>query len=207
MQDRFRVTRATAIAASLLLSSSLASAKGASAMRMVALPASQSAVPQSAVPQSAAAPSTAAVPFTADKLSSLLPATVYFQGRSAPLQLRNAAGTDFNGRSIFWASLVDTSGYSTSVQARYQFYLVSEGPLHLGGVTVPAGAYGGGFLGDRFLLMDPGGHTVLEGPLTNDTSLKRPRPLQIVPDGPSSVKLYLGRHWVLVQSDASTPTP
>ncbi len=198
MQDLFRsrLLRTAALSVPFLLASSLAGAEIVSPVP----------VWRPALAQDTPA-STAAVPFPADKLSSLLPATVYFQGQSAPLQLRNAAGTNFNGGAIFWVSLVDTSGYSTSVQARYQFYLVSEGPLHIGGVAVPAGAYGGGFLGDRFVLMDPGGHTVAEGPITNDPDLKRPRPLQIVPDGPSSVNLYLGRHRVLVQSDTSTRKP
>ncbi len=147
------------------------------------------------------------IPFTADKLASLLPATVYFQGRSAPLQMRNAAGTTFGTDRILWASLVDTSGYSTSVQERYQFYLVSEGALRVGGTPVPAGAYGAGFLGERFLLMDLGGHTIAEGPLQTDTALRRPRPLQMSADGPSSVKLYLGRHWVLLQPDTKSGKP
>ncbi len=147
------------------------------------------------------------VPFTADKLSSLLPATVYFQGRSAPLQLRNAAGTTFGPDQILWASLVDTSGYSTSVQERYQFFLVTEGPLRIGGTAVPAGAYGAGFVGDHFLLMDPGGHTIAQGPLQTDTGLRRPRPLQMVADQPSSIKLYLGRHWVLLQADPNGHRP
>ncbi len=139
-------------------------------------------------------------PFSADKLAALLPSTVYFQGRSAPLQIRNAGGTTFAGGQVVWAALVDTSGYSTSVQERYQFDLVGEGPLRLGDASLPAGAYGAGFVGDRFLVMDLGGHTLVEGALQMDASLRRPRPLQVVADQPSSVKLYLGRHWVALQA-------
>ena len=140
-------------------------------------------------------------PFTPDKLASLLPATVYFQGRSAPLQIRNAAGTTFGNQATFWASLVDTSGYSTSVQERYQFYLVTEAGLRFGDVHLPAGAYGAGYVGDRFVLMDLGGHTLGEGSTQLDAALRRPRPLQILPDSPTSVKLYLGRRWVLLRAD------
>ena len=141
-------------------------------------------------------------PFSAERLASLLPPSVYFQGRSAPIQIRNAAGTTLAGGGIVWATLVDTSGYSTSVQDRYQFYFVTESPVQIGGFTAPAGAYGAGFLGDHFLLMDLGGHTLTEGPLQNDPELKRPRPLTLIPVSPSSVKLYLGRHWVLLQTAA-----
>ncbi|HLI77887.1 MAG TPA: hypothetical protein VKV02_13155, partial [Acidobacteriaceae bacterium] len=138
-----------------------------------------------------------------EKLSALLPATVYFQGRSAPLQLRNAGGTSFGPDAIVWVSLVDSSGYSSSVQERYQFYLVTESPLRFGEAHLPAGAYGGGFQGDHFLLMDLGGHTVAEGDVHVDSALARPRPLQVLPESPSSIKLYLGRRWVSLRPEQS----
>lgn len=143
------------------------------------------------------------VPFSPEKLASLLPATVYYQGRSAPLQIRNAAGTIFGNQATVWAALVDTSGYSTSVQERYQFYLVTEGGLRFGDVHLPAGAYGAGFVGERFVLMDLGGHPLGDGATQTDPNLRRPRPLQMVANGPSSVKLYLGRRWILLQADTS----
>ncbi len=130
----------------------------------------------------------------------MLPATVYFQGQSATLQMRNSGGVIFAGGAPLWVALVDSSGYSTSVQERYQFYLVTEGPLRVGNASLPAGAYGGGFLGDHFLLMDIGGHTIAQGPAQLDQALARPRPLQILADSANSVKLYLGRHWVLLQA-------
>jgi hypothetical protein len=154
--------------------------------------------------QTAAAADTLPAPgtlFSADTLTAILPATVFFQGRSAPLQLRNAAGTSFGKDAIVWASLVDSSGYSTAVQERYQFYLVSEVPLQFGSLHLPAGAYGGGFLGDHYLIMDLGGHTLGEGPVATDTKFARPRPLQMVSDHSTSVRLYLGRRWVLLQAD------
>lgn len=156
-----------------------------------------------AAPQGHAIPSedTPGTPFSADRLASLLPPSVYFQGRSAPIQIRNASGTSLVNGPILWATLVDTSGYSTSVQDRYQFYFVTEGPLLFGKAALPAGAYGGGFLADHFLIMDLGGHTVAEGPLETDTDLRRPRPLMLASVSPSSVRLYLGRHWVLLQKD------
>ena len=144
-------------------------------------------------------------PFTPDKLAALLPPSVYFQGRSAPIQVRNAAGTRFANGQILWATLVDTSGYSTSVQDRYQFYFVTEAPVRFGKTIIPAGAYGGGFLTDHFLLMDLGGHTIAEGPLQSDTALRRPRPLEMVAASPTSIRLYLGRHWVLLQAEAAHP--
>lgn len=140
------------------------------------------------------------VPFSAEKLASLLPPSVYFEGRSAPLQIRNAGGTTFAGGTIVWISLVDSSGYASGIQEKYQFYLVTEGPLRIGDAKIAPGAYGGGFVGDRFELMDLGGHTVAQGPVQTDAELRRPRPLQVLPESSTAVKLVLGRRFVRLQS-------
>ncbi len=144
------------------------------------------------------------VPFSADQVAVLLPATVYFQGKSAPVQLRNAAAIVLSGGATLWVALVDSSGYSSSVQQRYQFYFVTEGPLQVGNARLPTGVYGGGFVGAHFLFMDVGGHTVAQGPIQTDPGLHRPRPLQLIPESPSAVKLYLGRRLVTLQP-ASAP--
>lgn len=162
--------------------------------------AGQAASSQETVTKTAAVPGTA---FTADQLNALLPATVYFEGRNAPLQLRNAGGGTFVDNQIIWVSLVDSSGYASSVQERYQFYLVSEGPLRVGKTTLAAGAYGGGFLGDRFVIMDLGGHTVAEGAVETDAALSRPRPLRLLMLSPTSARLYLGRHYVQLQASTN----
>jgi hypothetical protein len=166
-------------------------------------PTNASAQTQASAPAQAAPASPGAV-FPADKLAALLPPSVYFQGKTAPLQTRNAGGTTFAGGAIVWVALVDASGYATNVQERYQFYLVSEGPLNVGDARIAAGAYGGGFVGDHFIIMDLGGHTIAQGPVQTDAALTRPRPLQIVPDTLSSVKLYLGRRWVELQPGTSS---
>jgi hypothetical protein len=174
---------------------------GLAGFAQAAAPAAPAGPAEAAAGQGPVQASAPGVPFTPERLSTLLPPTVYFQGQSAPLQIRNSGGTRFLSGAIVWVSLVDSSGYASSVQQRYQFYLVTEGPLRVGDATVPAGAYGGGFLDDRFLLMDLGGHTVAQGPIQTDADLHRPRPLQILPDSPDSVKLYLGRRWVLLHAD------
>ena len=140
------------------------------------------------------------VPFTAAQLNSMLPATVYFAGRTAPLQLRNSGGVKFANGTILWVGLVDSSGYSTGVQERYQFYLVAEGPVRVGDIELHAGAYGGGFAGGQVILMDLGDHTIGQGATQTDAALQRPRPLQLVGDGSNAAKLYLGRKWVGIQA-------
>lgn len=147
---------------------------------------------------SAATTSTAAALLSPDQVAKLLPPSVYFRGQTAPLQLRNAAAARFPDGAVLFASLVDTSGYSTSVRERYQFYLVTEAPLTVAGKTLPPGAYGAGFLEDgTFVVMDIGGHDVLLSRTQRDDALHRPRPLQLeTGTSPQELRLYLGRSFV-----------
>lgn len=141
---------------------------------------------------------------TPEKLATLLPATVYFQGRTASIQIRNAGGARFAEGAIVWAALVDTSGYATDVQNKYQFYLVTECPLQVGESRLAPGAYGGGFVNGRFLFMDLGGHTIAEGPVQTDETLKHPRPLQMTTASGEAVTLLLGRRSITLHAEAAS---
>lgn len=130
-------------------------------------------------------------------LEKLFPATVYYAGQSATAQLRNSGGVKFADGHFVLASLVDTSGYSTGVAARYQGYLITEVPLKIEGQLLAAGAYGFGFLdGGRFLVTDVGGHDVLTANSAADEAMKRPRPLQVSADPGGGFRLYSGRKYV-----------
>lgn len=115
----------------------------------------------------------------APEASKLLPDAVYFAGKSATTQLRNSAGIHLGDHYVL-AVLVDTSGYSSTVQEKYQGYLLTEVPLSVGGHALPAGAYGVGFTGGHFLVMDISSRTLLEAPAAHDGQLQRPMPLQIL---------------------------
>ena len=130
-------------------------------------------------------------------LGNLFPATVYYLGQTAPAQLRNSGGVKFADGHFVLASLVDTSGYSTGVAAKYQGYLITEVPLKIEGQMLAEGAYGFGFLdGGRFLVTDLGGHNVLSANSAADTVMKRPRPLQVIADAAAGYRLYFGRAYV-----------
>ncbi len=127
----------------------------------------------------------------------LLPASVLYKGQQAPVQIRNSGALRLPDGSLIITSMVDSSGYSTGVRERYQFFLYTEHALKFGGRTLTPGFYGGGFLQDNtFLITDISGHEVLTTPTTTDPDFKRPRPLQMLtaPDG--SFRLYLGRAFV-----------
>lgn len=131
-------------------------------------------------------------------MQKLLPATVYYKGQSATTQLRNSGGVKFADGSYVLTTLVDTSGYSTGVAAKYQAYFITEIPIKIGGENLPAGIYGVGFIaGDKFVVTDVGAHDVLTVNSGTDDGLKRPMPLQVTTDPAGGFRLYAGRKYVV----------
>jgi hypothetical protein len=156
--------------------------------------------------QMASGPATPAGPaplgiLSAAEAGRLMPATVFFEGKTAAVQARNAAGVRLRPDSVVLAALVDASGYSSAVQEKYQAYLIAETPVTIGGHPLPAGAYGVGFLPDStFLVMDIGGHTLFTVPSARDASLRRPMPMQIlVGSAADQYRLYEGRAFVVLR--------
>jgi hypothetical protein len=127
----------------------------------------------------------------------LLPASVYYRGQSAPTQLRNSGGVRFADGFYVLATLVDTSGYATDVQSKYQAYFIAEVPIKIGGENLPAGVYGLGFVGDKLVVTDVGAHDVLMVNSGEDAVLRRPTPLQVMADpAGGGFRLYAGRRYV-----------
>jgi hypothetical protein len=126
----------------------------------------------------------------------LLPASVYYKAQSAPTQLRNSTGIKFSDGYYVLSTLVDTSGYSSDVAAKYQAYFINEVPLKFGSQNLSAGVYGVGFVGGKFVVTDVGAHDVFSVDASSDAALKRPMPLQIMADPSGGFRLYAGRKWV-----------
>ncbi|HUB31355.1 MAG TPA: hypothetical protein VL967_16740 [Terracidiphilus sp.] len=127
----------------------------------------------------------------------LLPPAVYYKAQSAPTQLRNSGGVKFADGYYLLATLVDTSGYSSDVQEKYQAYFITEVPIKVGGQSLRAGVYGVGFIpGDKFVVTDVGAHDVLTVHAGNDQEMKRPVPLQVTSDPGGGFRLYEGRKYV-----------
>jgi hypothetical protein len=135
-----------------------------------------------------------------DELARVVPSSFYFEGQSAPTQMRNAAAVQFGSGRFAMAGLVDTSGYSSEVQAKYVGFLITDSPITLGGALLPTGAYGFGFgAGGRMNVMDLGGRRVLSVRTRRDAGLQRPRPLMMTQTR-NGVRLYAGREWVLLSA-------
>ena len=126
----------------------------------------------------------------------LLPASVYYKAQSAPTQLRNSTGIKFSDGYYLLSTMVDTSGYSSDVAAKYQAYFITEVPLKFGSENLPAGIYGVGFVTDKFVITDVGAHDVFSVGTSTDEALKRPMPLQIMADPGGGFRLYAGRKFV-----------
>lgn len=127
----------------------------------------------------------------------LLPASVYYKAQSAPTQLRNSTGIKFSDGYYVLATMVDTSGYSSDVAAKYQAYFIAEVPLKFGSQNLPAGVYGIGFIGGgKFVVTDVGAHDIFSVDSQSDEAIKRPMPLQIMADPTGGFRLYAGRKFV-----------
>jgi hypothetical protein len=137
----------------------------------------------------------------ATEAAKILPEKVFFRGQSATVQGRNSGGVKFADGMYVLAALVDTSGYSTSVQQKYQAYFITEVPIEINGHPLAPGAYGVGFVGSNFGVLDIGSHDLFSVPATRDTDLKRPTPLQVIADvAPGKYRLYEGRQYVVISA-------
>ncbi len=130
-------------------------------------------------------------------VQKLLPSAVYYKAQFAPTQLRNSGGVKFSDGYYVLATLVDTSGYSSDVAAKYQVYFIAEIPIKIGSENLPAGVYGVGFIGGgKFVVTDVGAHDVFTVSTSTDEEMKRPVPLQVQADPVGDYRLYAGRRYV-----------
>lgn len=130
-------------------------------------------------------------------LTKVTPTSFYYQGQSAPTQMRNAAAAKFGADRLVVAGLVDTSGYSTEIQGKYVGFFITDSPITVAGTALATGAYGFGFSSDgKFNVFDIGGKQLMSVEAHSDKELKRPKPLMMAQDG-ANVRLYNGRNYVL----------
>jgi hypothetical protein len=133
---------------------------------------------------------------SADEVRKVVPTVYFFRGQSASVQLRNSAGFSVPQGKLVLAGLVDTSGYASDVQAKYQGFLITEVKLNIAGTGLPPGEYGFGFSQEgKFLVMDVGANDLFSVVSQVDEKVAHPVPLKIVEDG-DAYRLYAGRRWV-----------
>ena len=132
------------------------------------------------------------------ELSRVVPPGFYFQGLSAPTQMRNSAAARFGKSRYVIAGLVDTSGYAADVRARYEGFLITDSAITINGSDLGTGAYGFGFGNDGKLnILDLAGNEIISVSTTKDNQMKRPRPLMMTRSG-NNIRLYSGRDYAVV---------
>jgi hypothetical protein len=138
------------------------------------------------------------VVLTGPELTRVIPTSFYFQGQSAPTQMRNSTAARFAPERFVLAGLVDTSGYSSEVRGKYEGFFITDSPINVEGQTLATGAYGFGFSSDgKMNLFDVGGKLLFSVPAHNDKALQRARPLIMV-QASDQVRLYNGRNYVII---------
>jgi hypothetical protein len=135
-----------------------------------------------------------------DALKTVVPSSFFFAGQNGSVQIRNSVGLKNAAGKLVLAGLVDTSGYSTAIQGKYQGFLIAETKLSFDGSTLDPGAYGFGFKDGKFIVMNVAGTDLLSVASQNDEQMKRPVPLKLEKDG-EAYRLYAGRKYVVVKVD------
>jgi hypothetical protein len=137
----------------------------------------------------------------ADEIKRVVPATYFFRGQSASVQLRNSAGFRVSDDKLVLAGLVDTGGYASDVQEKYQGFLITEVKLHIEGSELAPGEYGFSFSKDgKFLVLDVGANSLFSVSSHADADLRHPTPLKIV-QATGEYRLYEGRNWVSLKAE------
>jgi hypothetical protein len=135
---------------------------------------------------------------TGADLTRVVPPGFYFQGLTAPTQMRNAAAVRFGTNRYVIAGMVDTSGYAADVRASYEGFLITDSAISINGSDLGVGAYGFGFSNDGKLnILNLAGSKILSVSTTRDSKLKRPRPLTMTSEG-DGIRLYGGREYVVI---------
>ncbi len=130
------------------------------------------------------------------ELTQVVPPGFYFQGLSAPTQMRNSAAARFGTKRFVITGLVDTSGYAADVRAKYEGFFITDSPISINGSDLGTGAYGFGFSNDgKMQIMDLAGNRILSISTMKDSELKRPRPLMMTKVG-DGIRFYSGKDYV-----------
>ena len=135
---------------------------------------------------------------TGAELTRVVPPGFYFEGQSAPTQMRNAAAARLGEKRYIIAGMVDTSGYSSEIRAKYEGFLITDSRIEIGGQELATGAYGFGFSDDGKLnIFDIGGNRILSVTSQNDKNLRLPRPLMLM-SAVDGLRLYSGRDYAVI---------
>jgi hypothetical protein len=126
----------------------------------------------------------------------------YIEGNAIPTQKRNAVLVTTPAGARLLLALIDTSGYSSQIQQKYEGMIISEGDFTVCGLKVGVGSYGFGHTkpaatsGEdmKLSVYDQAGGKLGDCAGKKDAAMAQPKPLQVVVGTGQPAKLYLGRY-------------
>ncbi len=126
----------------------------------------------------------------------------YLEGNAIPTQERNAVLVRTAGGARVLFALIDTTGYSSQIQQKYEGMIISEGNFTICGHKVGVGSFGFGHTKPpatsseemKLYLYDQAGGKLAECAGKKDAAMAQPKPLQVVIAKGQPAKLYLGRY-------------
>ena len=138
---------------------------------------------------------------TGKPFDSALPKDFYLEGNAIPTEKLNATLVHLpaGARALF--ALIDTTGYSSNIQAKYVGMIITEGDVAVCGQKIGVGSYGFGWTRPtagtdpaKFSLYNQAGAKLAECSTPRDANLKQPKPLQLIPNKDATARLYYGRY-------------
>lgn len=141
---------------------------------------------------------------TGKPFDSALPKDFYLEGNAIPTSKLNAAMVRLPSGERAMFSLIDTTGYSANIIAKYIGMIITEGDLMVCGHKVPIGSYGFGWQlpgsgvdqHGKFMLYNQAGAKITECNTRRDADLQQPKPLHVVLSKDGTARLYHSRHSV-----------
>lgn len=130
------------------------------------------------------------------QVKQYIPQNYFFAGRLAPVEPGQAAGIRLAGGKLLLAAMLETSGYATSLPQKLQGLLITEVPVKIEGSELKPGAYGFGFNGGKFVVMDVAAGQVLAVVAHQDEKLRPAVPLKIAAQSGGTYRLYAGKDYV-----------
>jgi len=134
------------------------------------------------------------------ELKKLIPQDYFFAGLTASVQPGMNAGVRFPNGKVLLVALVNTSGYSTAIQQKYQALFLTDSRLSVEGSDLPPGAYGCGFSSGRFIVMNVAADDIVSVPARRDEKLQHAVPLKFV-EQEGSYRFYAGKNFVTLRPE------
>ena len=134
------------------------------------------------------------------ELKKLIPQDYFFAGITASVQTGMNAGVRFSSGKVLLVALVNTSGYSSAIQQKYQALFLTDSLLKIEGLQLRPGAYGCGFVSGKFIVMNVAADDVLSVPAHRDDKLQRAVPLKFV-EQDGSYRFYAGKNFVTLRPE------